>query len=220
MLQRTPDKQAWLDAYRQALQAQHAGVVARMLIYGSKARGDDYPDSDLDVLLVVRNDAAHLKRCLRRIGEELAATSEAVSSLLPYTEDEWESRKKARCPFSARRRARRRTGAMNRDIVLAEWLRASDTRAAGLLARENYRYAMPHADGGQHCLCTTWNGKPVAVRRMVGRHLGSTGKSGRNGHAISGGLVDRWQRLRRQRVLLCGETGQACLQHRLLTKFT
>ena len=99
MLRLTPDEQAWLDAYRQALQEQHAGVVARMLIYGSKARGDDHPDSDLDVLLVVRNDAAHLKRRLRRIGYELAATSEAVPSLLAYTEDEWESRKKRSAPF-------------------------------------------------------------------------------------------------------------------------
>ena len=99
MLRLTPDEQAWLDAYRQALQEQHPGVVARMLIYGSKARGDDHPDSDLDVLLVVRNDAAHLKRRLRRIGYELAATSEAVPSLLAYTEDEWESRKKRSVPF-------------------------------------------------------------------------------------------------------------------------
>lgn len=99
MLRLTPDEQAWLDAYRQALQEQHPGVVARMLIYGSKARGDDHPDSDLDVLLVVRNDAAHLKRRLRRIGYELAATSEAVPSLLAYTEDEWESRKKRSAPF-------------------------------------------------------------------------------------------------------------------------
>jgi predicted nucleotidyltransferase len=70
-----------------------------MVIYGSKARGDDYPDSDLDVLLVVRNDAAHLKRRLRRIGYELATTSDAVPSLLAYTEDEWESRKKRGAPF-------------------------------------------------------------------------------------------------------------------------
>ena len=99
MLRLTPDEQAWLDAYRQALQEQHPGVVARMLIYGSKARGDDHPDSDLDVLLVVCNDAAHLKRHLRRIGYALAATSEAVPSLLAYTEDEWGSRKKLGAPF-------------------------------------------------------------------------------------------------------------------------
>ena len=99
MLRLTPDEQVWLDAYRQALQAQHPGVVARMVIYGSKARGDDHSDSDLDVLLVVKNEAAHLKRHLRRIGYDLAATSEAVPSLLVYTQDEWESRKRSGSPF-------------------------------------------------------------------------------------------------------------------------
>ena len=60
----TSDEQVWLDAYRQVLQEQHPGVVARMVIYGSKARGDDHPDSDLDVLLIVQNEAAHLNgRC-------------------------------------------------------------------------------------------------------------------------------------------------------------
>ena len=99
MLRLTPDEQAWLDAYRQVLQEQHPGVVARMVIYGSKARGDDHPDSDLDVLLIVTNEATHLKRQLRRLGYALATTSDAVPSILAYTQDEWESRKTSGAPF-------------------------------------------------------------------------------------------------------------------------
>jgi predicted nucleotidyltransferase len=78
----TSDEQVWLEAYRRALQEQHPGVVVRMVIYGSKARGDDHPDSDLDVLVIVQNEAAHLKRLLRRLGYELAAKSDAVPSIL------------------------------------------------------------------------------------------------------------------------------------------
>ena len=95
----TADEQAWLDAYCQTLKEQYPGIVNRMVIYGSKARGDDHPDSDLDVLLIVKNDAGHLKRQLRRIGYELAATSEAVPSILAYTQDEWESRRESGAPF-------------------------------------------------------------------------------------------------------------------------
>jgi predicted nucleotidyltransferase len=84
----TADEQAWLDAYRQILKGQYPGIVEHMIIYGSKAQGDDHPDSDLDVLLIVKNEAAHLKRPLRRIGYELAATSDAVPSILAYTQDE------------------------------------------------------------------------------------------------------------------------------------
>ena len=95
----TADEQVWLDAYCQALKEQYLGMVERMVIYGSKARGDDHPDSDLDVLLIVKNEANHLKRPLRRIGYELAATSDAVPSILAYTQDEWDSRRESGAPF-------------------------------------------------------------------------------------------------------------------------
>ena len=93
MLELSPDEQTWLDEYRQVLSKRHTGVVLRMVIYGSKARGDAHADSDLDVLIIVRNDAGALKRTLREIGYDLAATSWAVPSILAYTHDEWEHRK-------------------------------------------------------------------------------------------------------------------------------
>ena len=99
MLKLTADEQAWLKAYRQALEDQHPGVVEQMLIYGSKARGDAHPDSDLDVLLIVKDNAGILKRELRRIGYLLAATSDVVPSILAYTEEEWEGRKKSGSSF-------------------------------------------------------------------------------------------------------------------------
>ena len=93
MLDLSPDEQTWIDEYRRVLRERHAGVVLRMAIYGSKARGDAHADSDLDVLIIVRNDARALKRTLRDIGYDLAATSWAVPSILAYTQDEWQHRK-------------------------------------------------------------------------------------------------------------------------------
>ena len=101
MLRLNPDEQAWLNAYRRALEQEHPGLVKRMLIYGSKARGDDHLESDVDMLLIIRNDAHHLKRELRRLGYLLAATSEVVPSILAYTEDEWESRRESGSPSRA-----------------------------------------------------------------------------------------------------------------------
>ena len=68
MLKLTSDEQAWLDAYREALNKQHPGIVQEMLIYGSKARGQAHAESDVDGILIVKNDAKALKRELRRIG--------------------------------------------------------------------------------------------------------------------------------------------------------
>jgi predicted nucleotidyltransferase len=81
MLQLKAEEQAWLDAYREALSKQHSEVVREMLIYGSKARGQAHADSDLDVLLIVKDDAAGRKSYLRWIGYLLAAKTDVLPSI-------------------------------------------------------------------------------------------------------------------------------------------
>jgi predicted nucleotidyltransferase len=98
-MQLTEEEQAWLDNYRKALAEEFPGLVEEILVFGSKARGEAAPDSDLDVLLIIRNQAAHLKRDLRRTGYLLAATLDAVPSILAYSKEEWESRKRSGSPF-------------------------------------------------------------------------------------------------------------------------
>jgi predicted nucleotidyltransferase len=98
-LQLTESEQEWLDAFRAALAAEYPGVVEKILIYGSKARGDAGPDSDLDVLLIVKDHAAAQKRALRRIGYGLAAATDVVPSIMAYTCTEWEQRKQTGSPF-------------------------------------------------------------------------------------------------------------------------
>jgi predicted nucleotidyltransferase len=95
----TPDDQAWLDVYRQALVERYPDTIHQMVIYGSKARGDSHFESDLDVLLIVRNDADALRRPLRRLGYDLAVAFHTVPSILAYTQAEWERRKQSRSPF-------------------------------------------------------------------------------------------------------------------------
>jgi predicted nucleotidyltransferase len=94
----TAAEKNWLTAYRKAL-AREGPAVRRLVVFGSKARGDDRLDSDLDVLLIVRNEAAARKRPLRRIGYLLAAGGELVPSILAYTEAEWDSRKRSGSSF-------------------------------------------------------------------------------------------------------------------------
>jgi predicted nucleotidyltransferase len=86
------DKQ-WLDAYRRELTAKFPGMVEQMLIYGSKARGKATPESDLDVLLIVRDEAAKRKRAMREIGYLLAAEGFVAPSIMAYTARQWEQLK-------------------------------------------------------------------------------------------------------------------------------
>ena len=83
------DKQ-WLDAYRRELTEKFPGMVERMLIYGSKARGEATPESDLDVLLIVRDEAVKRKRAMRQVGYLLDAEGFVVPSIMAYAVREWE----------------------------------------------------------------------------------------------------------------------------------
>ena len=74
MLQLTADEQAWLDSYRAALDKKHPGAVHEMLIYGSKARGQAHAESDVDVLLIVKDDAVELQE--RSAMDRLSARGE------------------------------------------------------------------------------------------------------------------------------------------------
>ena len=89
MLSLTADEQARLDEYRNALMRRYPGVVRRMIVCGSKARGDSHVDSDIDIMIVVRNDAAHLQLPLRELGHDLATFRTAMPSMFVYTEEKW-----------------------------------------------------------------------------------------------------------------------------------
>jgi predicted nucleotidyltransferase len=89
MLKLTPDEQTWLEAYRRVLDERFPGQVEKFIIFGSKARGDARPDSDLDILLVVREGDWHHKDTLAFAGYDLAIGTDAVPSIQIYTVEEW-----------------------------------------------------------------------------------------------------------------------------------
>lgn len=101
MLTLHAEERAWLDGYRDALKREHADSVRRLVVYGSKARGDAHDESDVDLLLIVRDEAADLMRPLRRLGYSMAAASAMAPSIQAYTEGEWESLKGVRSPYRA-----------------------------------------------------------------------------------------------------------------------
>ena len=90
MLSLTTNEQAWLDEFRCQLRERFSGNVVDVIIFGSKARGDDGPDSDLDVLVVVREGDRHVKTEVRLLGHRLEAIWNAVPSIMVYTSAEWQ----------------------------------------------------------------------------------------------------------------------------------
>lgn len=95
----TSEEQTWLDTFRQALAKQLPDLIEEIIIFGSKARGDAGPDSDLDLLVILREGGRDRKREVRHIGHHLAAVSEVVPSIMVYTREEWTLRKQSDSPF-------------------------------------------------------------------------------------------------------------------------
>ena len=99
MMKLTREEQNWLEVYRQALSQQFPGLVERIIIFGSKARGTATADSDLDLLVVIREGDWRLKDAITQPGYLLAIGTDVVPSIIVYTVEEWELHRKRQAPF-------------------------------------------------------------------------------------------------------------------------
>ena len=86
-----PSTKAALDEVRQALHDRYGDRLARVVLYGSQARGDAGPESDMDVLVVLNQPFdvfAEIKR-LTQLQLDLEDRHGVTCSLQPFTEDEY-----------------------------------------------------------------------------------------------------------------------------------
>ena len=99
MLKLTPEEQQWLDTYRKILDEQFPGLVEDIIIFGSKARGTATDDSDVDILLIIKEGDWRRKQAVAEPGYMLSIGTDVVPSFIIYTKGEWEDRRKGRAPF-------------------------------------------------------------------------------------------------------------------------
>jgi predicted nucleotidyltransferase len=95
----TREEEWWLEKYRQILTQRFPGLVQQIVIFGSKARGTATADSDLDILLVIREGNWRLKDLVTEPGYELALGTDVVPSIIVCTKEEWEEYQRDKAPF-------------------------------------------------------------------------------------------------------------------------
>lgn len=93
-----PEEKDWLDSFIQEIRRGFPELLERVMVFGSKARGDAIPDSDLDVLVVLKGNR-DLKPRIRKLGYELALRKDVVPSIVIYTVQEMEQRREHRSVF-------------------------------------------------------------------------------------------------------------------------
>ena len=75
----------------------YGSAIARIILYGSYARGDNQADSDMDIAAIVHGDRAHLQEGLKTIWDkssnlELKYGTIVSPTVIPF--DEYENYKK------------------------------------------------------------------------------------------------------------------------------
>jgi len=60
-----------LHQFRKKVFSEFSGQTIKIFVYGSCARGDERPDSDLDLLVIVKKKSASLERKIKDIAYEI-----------------------------------------------------------------------------------------------------------------------------------------------------
>ena len=93
-----PNERLWLEGYLERLKNAPGGLLKRLLVYGSKARGDAGPESDVDVLVLVGDvaDAVEDARKLIHGGDDPDGVDHSV---VVRTESDWLRNLEKELPF-------------------------------------------------------------------------------------------------------------------------
>lgn len=89
----------WLEIYRNVLNRQFQDLIQDIVVFGSKARGNDREDSDLDILVIIKEGDWFVKRKICDPGYELSIGSDLVPSIQVYTLEEWARMKREESIF-------------------------------------------------------------------------------------------------------------------------
>ena len=83
-----PNEKLWLESYLDRLKKAPGGLLKRLVVYGSKARGDAGPASDVDVLVLV-GDAPDAERNARELIYRGDDPDDVDHNVVVRTEAEW-----------------------------------------------------------------------------------------------------------------------------------
>jgi uncharacterized protein len=82
------DQQA-IEALVTQLVLRHGGNVNSITLFGSKARGDDTPQSDIDLLVIVEREDWELKHEIRILGARFSLNYDVLFNLYIVAQERW-----------------------------------------------------------------------------------------------------------------------------------
>lgn len=95
----TDTEQQALETLARRLYTHYGDQIQSVILFGSKARGDAGPDSDIDVLVVLTNDDPHLRSSVRRLAARVSLEHDLLISVRAVGRSRWEELSRYRFPI-------------------------------------------------------------------------------------------------------------------------
>ena len=93
------DERRWLEGYVERLRTTRAPLVERVVVYGSKARGDAGPESDVDVLVLVRDAPGAVETARKLVYSDVDESYVVDHSVVVRTTAQWNEGLEMELPF-------------------------------------------------------------------------------------------------------------------------
>ena len=90
---------AAIEEYLGRLHERFPGRILSVTLFGSKARGDSDPESDVDLLLVVDVESQRFRCELWRIASDVGLEHNLVLSVRVFAEDRWAEAQRLHLPL-------------------------------------------------------------------------------------------------------------------------
>jgi predicted nucleotidyltransferase len=95
----TSSEQAAINEYLDRIRSLFPGRILSATLFGSKARGDSDPESDVDLLLVVDAESWQFRSQLWRIASDVSLDYGLVISVRIFGQDRWAETRRLRLPL-------------------------------------------------------------------------------------------------------------------------
>jgi predicted nucleotidyltransferase len=93
-------EQTAISTYVQAIRRQYPNRILAVALFGSKARGDDDPESDIDLLVICDSEDRLFLSALWRKASEISLEQGVLISVRIYSQERWHKSRQIGLPFT------------------------------------------------------------------------------------------------------------------------
>jgi predicted nucleotidyltransferase len=86
----TREERQAVDAFIKALHQQYPDRIRDVILFGSKARGDSHPDSDIDILILVDDDDWRFSHAVSRLAAHISLNYDVLLGPRVIRQARWE----------------------------------------------------------------------------------------------------------------------------------